>query len=137
MTGNYKPGDKVWLKAVVMQQIKPTPPSVAVQIVHPFGPVGHLMHPRDIRRRVKRKAPASAWQTIETAPKDGTWVFVHCAFRSADEESCPVAIARWGKGYKEFGFWGESWRVDGNVDLGWHPNPTHWLPLPPLLEVVK
>lgn len=72
------------------------------------------------------------WQPIDTAPKDGTWVFVACASRRPDEDSYPAAVARWGKGYSDSGAWVEQWCVDGNVDLGWWPDPTHWMPIPKL-----
>ncbi len=53
------------------------------------------------------------WQTMETAPRDGTYIFV--GFRSPD------------------GYWNcDMTRWDGD---GWwqhrQRNPTHWMPLPP------
>ncbi len=58
------------------------------------------------------KAPANGWQTMDTAPRDGTYIFV--GFRSPD------------------GYWNcDMTKWDGD---GWwqhrQRNPTHWMPLP-------
>ena len=117
MTSNYNPGDKVWVKAEVLPA-RSASTLVFLQVTDAVGPVGHLMHPRDIRRRVKRKAPNSAWQPIDTAPSNvPVLVFgyrhgrpvVHIAQKQPDVD------------------------VDGAERTAWTGcrfEPTHWMPLP-------
>jgi hypothetical protein len=58
------------------------------------------------------------WQPIETAPKDGTEVFVAYV-----------------DGYRAIGFFvGERWRERYTETICY---PTHWMPLPPLPEVTE
>jgi hypothetical protein len=61
----------------------------------------------------------SAWQSIETAPKDGTRVLLH--HPHAEDET--VVAGFWG----EWGGAGPCWITDHAE--GWL-NPTHWMPLP-------
>lgn len=85
------------------------------------------------------------WQSIETAPKDGTWLML---WRTPEPESSPMhsnplILARWSMEYEEFVWpdspydaftpWGrqisdaiveDGRRIFGSVDF------THWMPLP-------
>ena len=60
------------------------------------------------------------WQPIETAPKDGTWVFM--------TTRCGILnIARWNKRHPDLGMHGR-WESKSNAS---HIlRPTHWMPLP-------
>jgi hypothetical protein len=86
-------------------------------------------------------AGVGEWRPIETAPKDGTPVFIWC--RGWD--SAP--IASWGEypanpvmGSNEESVWMEGWLIEdchfygGHEEgfLGWNddPMPTHWSPVP-------
>lgn len=82
---------------------------------------------RMLRRRTaggKRKAAellaAGAWQPIETAPKDGTWVLA-VGKNGAGRWTTPQTV-RW------TGLW-ESPVHDARVEV--YHQPTHWMPLPP------
>lgn len=57
------------------------------------------------------------WQPIETAPKDGAWVFL-CWPTLPISSAYPVA------------FWDDDWVFVGNQWVP-PPEPTHWMPLPP------
>lgn len=65
----------------------------------------------------------AAWQTIETAPKDGTRILLYPRVNQRTGE-CTITVARWwqparaGKGF---------WIHDGTCTL---KHPTHWQPLP-------
>lgn len=59
------------------------------------------------------------WQTIDSAPKDGTVVMV---YSHAWRDPVP-AIAKW----NDYGEWED---FGGGATI-W-PAPTHWMPLPPL-----
>lgn len=64
--------------------------------------------------------PRSAWQAIDTAPKDGTLIDVWATERVPD--------VKWLRGY-----W-RHWALDGYDNMAWVPidglTPTHWMPLP-------
>ncbi len=71
------------------------------------------------------------WQTIDTAPKDGTKIILAKfgateAIEEFDIPSTPYQIY-----WASLGFWSEEW---GNWNDGIEPNglasPTHWMPLP-------
>lgn len=73
------------------------------------------------------------WQTIETAPKDGTSVLII----SADYPDCRAVMGFWE--YTEMEGW--SWCLyekllwhdipeEHHGLIGWMPEPTHWMPLP-------
>lgn len=65
---------------------------------------------------------ATAWQQIETAPKDGTTVVVYDPTLNFDR----VTMAAWDRDEATEG--GQCWREDShNFD---RLNPTHWMPLP-------
>ena len=57
----------------------------------------------------------SEWQTIKTAPMDGTWVFLY--FKGMSMSKYPTV------GYNVIGYWEE---VGGDETI----EPTHWMPLP-------
>lgn len=76
------------------------------------------------------------WQPIETAPKDGTWVFL-CGGKTDDESAATIAdlsrpvVAQWStwlNGQTTYGRWQFCW-FDGGYD-GEYERPTHWQPLP-------
>ena len=88
---------------------------------------------------IELKAKVTKWQPIETAPKDGTEIFVYDAadkkiYRAKwylDEE-----VQEWDAEDLEAGFY-ELNKCFGDYDdyfmaLG---NPTHWMPLPKAPEV--
>ena len=75
-----------------------------------------------------------AWQTIETAPRDGTRIWAWSA-GYGQRETC---MQKYGKGSPGFAKWEEG---DGPLNYGWgwrEPQnnwsstwePTHWMPLP-------
>jgi hypothetical protein len=56
------------------------------------------------------------WRTIDSAPNDGSWVFVYW-------RSMSIAL------YPLVAFWnGEDWDTRERIGL---VMPTHWMPLPP------
>ena len=58
------------------------------------------------------------WQPIETAPKDGAWVFLY--WRSMSLTLYPLVA-----------FWeGEDWQTVGDFGLVGGDTPSHWMPLP-------
>ena len=69
------------------------------------------------------------WQTIDTAPKDGTVVLVfadqHIAMLGRIYPHNSIHTAKWN---------GEAWIVAVYQDLGPSVSgpPTHWMPLPPI-----
>ena len=69
------------------------------------------------------------WKPIDTAPKDGTYIFIH---RKGCDAPC---VGNWFNGSSDtIGKpWPPAWRgVDtGSTVLG---TPTHWMPLPALPE---
>ena len=69
----------------------------------------------------------SAWQPIETAPKDGTWILVYEPHNYEPE----VHIVRWA----ESDGWpnGKTWLTEeygGGPDGHSATDATHWMPLP-------
>lgn len=62
---------------------------------------------------------ATEWRPIETAPRDGTWVFT----RDKHDPAQPIAC-RWRQDCKAWqDFFGEVWASE-----------THWLPIPPFAQ---
>ena len=53
------------------------------------------------------------WQSMETAPKDGTWVL------ATNGEGLPVIV--------QFSQYGKGWQT---MDEGPYTALTHWMPLP-------
>lgn len=76
-----------------------------------------------------------AWQPIETAPRDGTWVMLAGGACDEDEggsDGRPV-VAQWtnylnGRTAPNYGRWQFAW-YDGGY-YGAYNEPTHWMPLP-------
>ena len=75
-----------------------------------------------------------AWQPIETAPRDGTWVLLSGGECDYDEESDaktrPV-VGQWSNycnGKTVDWHWQFAW-YDGGY-YGEYEKPTHWMPLP-------
>lgn len=73
----------------------------------------------------------AGWQTMDTAPKDGTWVLLQGGdFSDEFGGSVSVASARWVQGNRLLS---EGWLVCG-AESGYSPfyysSPTHWMPLP-------
>lgn len=66
----------------------------------------------------------SAWQPIETAPKDGTWVLLF----SPDAEPDTPFIGQWRdvEDYPDGGAWWENNGSSYCIDA----DPSHWQPLP-------
>ena len=64
----------------------------------------------------------SEWQPIETAPKDGTEVFLWT------EEKPNIVVAYWDT-YEGSGWWRFSESVLSDI-AGEVENATHWMPLP-------
>ena len=91
----------------------------------------HTCTPTDFVRKLEE---ASKWQPIETAPKDGTWVWL-CGGKTTEDDyyregvfmERPVSafwkIDKHGdEHYWAFCFWDGEWREG-------YENPTHWKPL--------
>ncbi len=75
----------------------------------------------DIARAALAAPKAEAWQPIETAPKDGTWVLLYTA--SGIVEGC------W-----SYGAWVNGpiyCTYDGAGGPAFESRPTHWMPIPP------
>ena len=94
----------------------------------------------DAARAAVDNPPANAWQPIETAPRDGTWVLLaggECEFHEESDNKGRVVTGRWTIEFRsntrdpldeEFGCWQFAW-YDSGV-YGEYENPTHWQPLP-------
>lgn len=65
----------------------------------------------------------SGWQSIETAPRDGTEIIAYFGMTNPKY----AESVRWSHGQ-----W--AWAQDGDYPLD---GPTHWMPLPPPPEVGK
>lgn len=70
---------------------------------------------------IEARAKASAWQPIETAPKDGTRVILFDAQREPKE-----MIARW----KADAWWGDP-TPSGKSTVWRDDTGAHWQPIPP------
>lgn len=68
------------------------------------------------------------WQTMETAPKDGTRILVHSNEFYHDSE---MAVVYWKELKTYHGIYG-NWEVTcfGGHDAESEVEPTHWMPLP-------
>lgn len=71
------------------------------------------------------------WQTIDTAPRDGTQILLCQAY---DIEGTPIDALAWGLFVQVAAWWGEEdeWIVYCSMpcDPALHFEPTHWMPLP-------
>ena len=73
------------------------------------------------------------WQSIETAPKDGTIILLGGGswedhlLGGLDSEVNSSASARWVDG--EYPFWCVC-ALEGGCSCSHYNNPTHWMPLP-------
>ena len=77
-------------------------------------------------------AGMNEWQSIETAPRDGTWILlcggeIDYAWDGSDKPICVVAQY---ESDSADGGWQFAW-YDGGY-FGTYVNPTHWMPLPDL-----
>jgi len=75
----------------------------------------------------------SAWQPIETAPRDGTWVRLaggKCDFSEESDNKGREVTGRWTTDlyHKPGGNWQFAYYDEGFH--GEYKNPTHWQPLP-------
>ncbi len=96
----------------------------AIEMLRDEGRIGIVLSAgdaADLRRLIESLKQANerqgeVWRTIETAPKDGTWVLT---YRNGD-----VTKARWQATEPGYGVWG---------GVGWrYPSwstATHWMPL--------
>jgi hypothetical protein len=88
----------------------------------PFDAQTMLSHPKVLS--AVREAMEPKWLPIESAPKDGTFIFTF--FQKTYERGQPdyFAVVKWGQD------------IEGWGDFGWLENeklvgdPTHWQPLP-------
>ncbi len=66
--------------------------------------------------------PMVDWQSIETAPKDGTDILIHC------QDENVIVSAKWRSSYAD----GQgAWFTTDPIDrLLWIQCPTHWCPMP-------
>lgn len=74
-----------------------------------------------------------AWQPIETAPKDGTWVLAYSP-DAAGGDYPPVFIVQWrdDDDYPD----GGAWWLDHDAGFPVDADPSHWMPLPPKPESI-
>lgn len=75
-------------------------------------------------------APATAWQPIETAPRDGTPVLTYSADAAADPRQGPVGNP--GTPILVMAYIVGEWELVDEIG-DWHIpqyDPTHWMPLP-------
>ncbi len=84
-----------------------------------------------LQARCKALEAAQAWRTIETAPRDGTPVFITAAYDVVGDQwsGCVPAVARWVDAGGKFGW---LWAVpDLSAVHGYlTEKATHWMPLP-------
>ncbi len=76
------------------------------------------------------RAPATAWQPIETAPRDGTPVLTYSADAAADPRQGPVGNP--GTPILVMAYIVGEWELVDEIG-DWHIpqyDPTHWMPLP-------
>lgn len=68
------------------------------------------------------------WQPIETAPKDGTPILIHCP-----NSRRPVQEVAWHIPYEGAtqGCWQTPWGPVGRGYIILESSPKHWMPLPP------
>lgn len=67
------------------------------------------------------------WQPIETAPKDGSEIFVW-----GTVEDSPYARPHIGsEGLERVAWAGDGWWITSPQCDAWVPEPSHWMPLPP------
>jgi hypothetical protein len=111
MKHKFKAGDKVWVKARVMLE-RSTIGNIHVDI----DGRRVVTVRQNLRPRVKRKLPASPWQPIETAPKDGTPILL----RRVNAKGVPCFYV--------------AWHFMGEWTTGTHTvfDPTHYMPIPKL-----
>lgn len=72
----------------------------------------------------------NSWQSIETAPRDGTQVLL-C--RAVDVDGKPIRDEAWGIFIQVAAWWeGDGWIVYCSQiqEPRLHFEPTHWMPLP-------
>jgi hypothetical protein len=75
-----------------------------------------------------------AWQPIETAPRDGTWLLLaggECDYDESSDNKGRIVSAQWTTKRNSStakGHWQFAW-YDGGY-YGEYENPTHWMPLP-------
>ena len=81
----------------------------------------------------------TAWQPIETAPRDGTHILAILVLPPSKVRSGynSYIYEVW---WSEYAKKGKSVLFEGQYFSGWQPwpfeaNPTHWMPLPPPPEV--
>lgn len=73
------------------------------------------------------KSGQNAWQSIETAPKDGTRVLASAARRGWEDRGPAIVVCAWH---------GRRWAIMGAINDPTYPDtkdectPTHWQPLP-------
>ena len=70
----------------------------------------------------KLNVPDESWQPIDTAPKDGTDIWL------GNKNNIRVGFWAGGKSYECRGTVDGGWRDNGVSDL--HFTPTHWKPVP-------
>jgi hypothetical protein len=96
-------------------------------------PVATFHNPEDAQRAV-RAVNRTGWQPIETAPKDGTeiWLYDPSSVLTWDQPSREYLP----KAYQQVGCWA-TWAQDSHwnmIDMqtGGYigASPTHWMPLP-------
>jgi hypothetical protein len=89
--------------------------------------VGAAAEITSLRRERDEALAAMAWRPIETAPKDGTRLWLYWPKAFLDDRQC---VGWWVDDPHEGGRWVDS------ADQQFDP-PSHWRELPPLPEITK
>jgi len=73
--------------------------------------------------RTALKSQASSWSSMESAPRDGTYILLSDGKHAAEVGNC-VFDAKYFDVYRQM--WDKSWFLERRI--AW--SPTHWTPLP-------
>ena len=87
-----------------------------------------------LRAAERRAMPV--WQTIETAPKDGTWILLASPPKPHVRDAWQVYVATWERtDYNSEPEWAYGARIGEHAFRYAVYDATHWMPLPELPEI--